>query len=239
MTRRLSLLSLFVVAITCAGVLAGCRSTDPGTDSENRGDRERASSEKAANDMKNDRKTAEKGASKKKDDSVAGDVEVDGTVVHRVNAGAPEELTFDGETWAADQVNWTDGNEWGASGGNTVYRGDLNIVDTMNDRLYRYERWGVPSYTFNVENGAYAVRLHFAENYHGVVKPGGRIFGVHIEGEPALEKFDVYRAASGRNKAVIRTIRDVKVEDGTLEIKFQWNVHQPFINGIEVIRTDG
>ncbi len=159
-------------------------------------------------------------------------------VLYRINAGADQDETLEnGETWLADQMNRVGEKKWGATGGNAVYRGEIAIAGTDRDPIYRYERWGVPSYSFDVPNGTYTVRLHFAENYHGVTKPGDRVFSVNVEGESVLKSLDIFREAGERQVAVTRTIRGVRVTDGELNVEFKWGERQPVINGMEVVRN--
>ncbi len=160
-------------------------------------------------------------------------------VLYRVNAGATESYeTEDGTTWKADKSRWKGEGNWGAEGGKAVNRGNIEIRNTNHDNIYRHERWGMPGYSFEVPNGTYKLRLHFAETYHGVESQGTRLFSVNVEGKRVIEDFDVFRAAGGRRQtAVVRTIENVDVSDGELNITFDFQSLTPLINGIEVIKS--
>lgn len=158
-------------------------------------------------------------------------------VLYRINAGASEAYeTEDGVTWTPDKLRWKGEEEWGAEGGKAVNRGGIEIRNTDRDPIYRHERWGMPGYSFKVPNGNYKLRLHFAETYHGVETPGARIFSVAVEGKKVLKDFDVFKeAGKSRRTAVVRTIKNVNVTDGELNIVFHYQSLTPIINGIQVI----
>jgi hypothetical protein len=65
-----------------------------------------------------------------------------------------------------------------------------------------------------VNNGTYAVTLHFAEMYF--TAPGQRIFDVTIEGQTVLHNFDIY-ATAGAQTALQRTFV-ATVNDGSVDI---------------------
>ena len=58
---------------------------------------------------------------------------------------------------------------------------------------------------------AYTLRLHFLESDD--VRPGDRVFDVHVQGQPALAAFDVVKAAGGRNRALVKEVSGVQVGD--------------------------
>jgi len=135
--------------------------------------------------------------------------------------------------------NYTDtgGNVWVSDrgcGGNTVDRGNIAIANTVEDKIYQTENWGSTGCSYSVVNGAYTVKLHFAETAGRVT--GGRIFNVNVEnGQGVLNNFDVYATAGGGNIALIQTFNNINVTDGQLNIVFTPNVDQPEINGIEIL----
>ncbi len=156
----------------------------------------------------------------------------------RVNA-ASEETYMDGEgrLWLADQILEED-RVWGAVGGLTVDRGDIEIYDTNAPGVYRTERYELEKYVFNVPPGAYKVRLHFAETFHGIAGPGERVYDVIINGVTALEQFDPFETASGLDTAIVKETTGVQAPDGIISIEFAdriQDVHGPMINGIEII----
>ncbi len=113
-----------------------------------------------------------------------------------------------GRVWRADE---------GFIGGNVVDRGAIAIDATIEDRLYQTERWGLSGYTAKVPNGKYTVRLHFAETYHDAA--GARLFSLKVE-DRTIANLDVFAEAGGKNKALIKTLEEVVVADGELNIDF-------------------
>lgn len=152
----------------------------------------------------------------------------------RVNCGAYEPFTDQhGRVWLADQELYS-GGQWGADDGMTVERTYLQIDGTDIPQIYQYERYSMGSYVFNVPNGKYTVRLHFAETYEGITEPGMRVFSVSIQGQTVLKDLDLYQRC-GPNKAFVQEYKAVEVKDGKLVIGFTPNIENPEINGIEII----
>lgn len=153
----------------------------------------------------------------------------------RVNCAASEPYTDKaGNVWLADQTMEAE-TEWGAVGGMTVDRGDLGMAGTDAPKVYETERYSMDAYKFNVPNGKYTVRLHFAETYDGITGDGQRLFSVTINEKTVLENFDPYKEAGGFQKPVVKTIEGVDVTEGELVIGFTMNVQNPEINGIEIL----
>jgi hypothetical protein len=153
----------------------------------------------------------------------------------RINCAATEPYTDKaGNVWLADQVMET-GRKWGAVDGLTVDRGDLGITGTDAPKIYETERYSMEGYKFTVPNGKYTVRLHFAETYDGITAEGERIFSVTVNGQTVLKDFDPFKEGGGYQKPVVKTIKDVDVTDGQLDIGFTVNIQNPEINGIEII----
>jgi hypothetical protein len=153
----------------------------------------------------------------------------------RINCGATEPYTDKaGNVWLADQSMET-GRKWGAEDGLTVDRGDLGIKGTDAPKIYETERYSMEGYKFTVPNGKYTVRLHFAETYDGITAEGERVFSVSINGQTVLEDFDPFKEAGGYQKPVVKTIKDVDVTNGQLDIGFTMNIQNPEINGIEIM----
>ena len=78
------------------------------------------------------------------------------------------------------------------------------------------------------------MRLHFAEPR--LNQPGQRIFDVLLQGTPALEDFDLFRATGGANRSVVHQF-EVDV-NGTLTVALHDSVASnaaPFILCLEVL----
>lgn len=117
--------------------------------------------------------------------------------------------------------------------GNTVNRGNIPIMNTVDDKIYQTERWGVTGYNITVPNAFYIVKLHFAETSVWVTQIGQRIFSIDVEGQQ-LNDLDII-AESGMQTALIKVF-NVIVTDGELNIIFIPKVQNTMINGIEILR---
>lgn len=155
--------------------------------------------------------------------------------VLRVNCGASKPYTDKtGNVWLADQEMAAD-KEWGALGGETINRGDLNIADTNSPRIYQTERYGLEGYRFKVQNGKYTVQLHFAETHPDITAQGKRVFSVILNNRGILEDFDPFKAIGGFQKPVVVMIDGVIVNKEEIVIDFMKKIQEPQINGIEII----
>ena len=81
---------------------------------------------------------------------------------------------------------------------------DTSAANAAPAAVYQTERYGRDfTYTFPVPaNGRYLVRLHFAEIFDDGA--GRRVENIQINGKPALTNFDIFVAAGGLNKAVVK-----------------------------------
>jgi hypothetical protein len=137
-----------------------------------------------------------------------------------INSGGPSYTDSTGQVWAADK---------NFSGGGT-YSTTAAIGGTPDPTLYKSERYGNFSYNVTVPNGTYAVTLYFAEIYW--TSAGKRVFNVTIEGQPALQSFDIW-AAAGANNATARTF-NTTVTNGVLTISFVTVVDNAKVSAIQI-----
>lgn len=137
-----------------------------------------------------------------------------------INAGGTDYTDRSGRLWRGESSF--------VNGGAAVNRGSIEIERTDDDTIYRTERWGKATYAVPLKPGRYDVRLHYAETYYSAP---GRHTGATVEGR-SLEPADIYQLAGGARKAITRTVRDVAVNDGTLNIALIGA--GPMLNGIEV-----
>jgi len=145
--------------------------------------------------------------------------------VIRIKAGAFEPVKdAEGNVWLADQ---------GFVGGDVVERPDLPIENTKSPNLYRSERYSMESFSWNLPNGKYVVKLHFAETYEGIGGPGERVFSFNVQGKE-FKDFDVWVKAGGFARAYVETV-PVEVTDGKLTITFTPNIENPQVCAIEII----
>ncbi|MEK7542611.1 MAG: malectin domain-containing carbohydrate-binding protein [Patescibacteria group bacterium] len=132
-----------------------------------------------------------------------------------------------------DSQNRVWGADRGFVAGNTVDRGPIAIANTLDDKIYQTERWGMSGYALTVPNGRYTVKLHFAETYTVITGAGQRVFNVTAEGI-SINRVDPFAETGGRNIALVKTVT-VDVVDGQLNIAFTPVLEAPEINGIEII----
>lgn len=146
----------------------------------------------------------------------------------RIDAGSDTNyVDSEGNVWLADQ---------GFADGEVITRDDdMSIANTKDPALYQTEHYDMTSFSQNVPNGKYTVKLHFAETYEGVTGPGERVFSFNVGGQNEFKDFDVWVKAGGPQHAYDVTVDNVNVTDGKLVITFTANVQSPEINGIEII----
>jgi hypothetical protein len=135
---------------------------------------------------------------------------------------------------------WTDahGNVWqpdsGFSEGAMVDRGKIAIANTDMPDLYMTERCCMEKFVWAVPNGRYTLKLHFAETFDEVKKPGDRLFGLDVSGQK-IKDFDIFKEAGGANRALVKSFQ-VEVKNGKVEIDFTKSENkEPEINGIEIL----
>jgi Malectin domain len=147
------------------------------------------------------------------------------------NVAALAQAAWEQDDWRGN----TAGRFW-FEGGNTAQFKDTDFAATDDDPLYQSVRWGMHALRMVVPNGTYRVTLHFCEPTYQ--EEGKRVFSVQIEGEDAFrEPLDVFERVEA-NKALVRTIRNVEVADGMLDIDFVEEVEHPCIAAVAVDGAD-
>ena len=158
-----------------------------------------------------------------------------GKLLYRVSAAAERDyVDGNGSVWKADQA-YSEAAKWGYLGGLTIRRTEIaSVPGTKAPDVYLTERYSMDGYRFDVPNGVYAVRLHFAETYDGITAAGERVFTVNIQGKEAVKDLDVMKEAGKFATPLVKEVTGIEVTDGKLLIEFVANVQNPEINGIEV-----
>jgi hypothetical protein len=152
--------------------------------------------------------------------------------VLRVNSGAREDYVDSARNvWQADPG--AHGGHWEVAWSRTVQRLPRDVKNTADDPIYLNERYTMDRYGFEVPQGLYKVRLHFAETFHA--QPGQRAFDVAINGKAALRDFDPATAAGGQPFTAIVRQFEVKAYRGSIVLDFQGD--EKMINGIEIIQV--
>jgi Malectin domain len=109
--------------------------------------------------------------------------------------------------------------------------------------LYTGERHGNFSYAIPVAPGSYTVKLHFLESFFSPLIPaagcrgaGCRVFDVTCNGLLLLQDFDVFQAAPGAFRPVIREFHGLHPNgQGKLLLSFSPKVNYAEVRAIEVI----
>ncbi len=135
----------------------------------------------------------------------------------------------------------TQGNFWEADGhysGGQTYSTDSAITGTDTPALYQTERWndaalGDLTYSFDVPDGVYNVRLHFAEIYAASFRAGARVFDVDINGTAVVQGLDVF-AESGADVALIKEYKATS-KNGAITIDFTNSIMNAKISAIEIL----
>jgi molybdopterin converting factor small subunit len=144
----------------------------------------------------------------------------------RLNAGGPAYTSGSGVSWIADAY---------FLGGSTTSTTNT-ISGTSDPALYQTQRVGTWRYNVPVPNGTYDVKLYFAETVYAA--SGKRVFGVDVvdtAGATAdITNLDIF-AQVGANAALVKTIPNVAITDGSVSLRGVASVDSPVINAVEVI----
>ena len=163
-----------------------------------------------------------------------------GPALYRVNCGAMlpagyRYRTADG-VWSPDR-EFKDGDDWGAVGGGGVQRvAPIRFAGSPTPGVYRYEHFGPQEYRFRVAEGACTLRLHFAETFESIFRPGQRVFDVTVGGKPVLSDFDPFAEGGNFAVPVVMEVTDQHSAGGWLTIGFVPKVQSTAICGIEVFQ---
>lgn len=142
-----------------------------------------------------------------------------------VNAGGGA-LKFDGIDFTADKFS---------RGGSANSTTDP-IAGTEQDALFQSERYGIYTYEIPVSEASYDLRLFFNELFHTTA--GARIFSMSVEGQPVFTDLDLF-AQAGHDTAYERTIKDVRVSDGSLTISLTAKTDNGTLAGFAIYSATG
>jgi predicted alpha-1,2-mannosidase len=130
----------------------------------------------------------------------------------------------------------------GSVNGDNRAKIDVSTEGAAPEAVYQSERYAKDfSYTYPVPAGKYSVKLHFAEIFDEGA--GMRVQNVYINGNQVLKDFDIFAAAGGTNKAIVKTISDVTPDaKGNIVIRVAAAPNSPDqnakINGIEIMTAE-
>ncbi len=141
----------------------------------------------------------------------------------------------------------SDGTRW--SGDNYFIGGRTSTIPVPRDGprippLYNAERHGNFTYSIPVTSGSYTVRLHFMESFFSPLTAGAychgagcRVFDVTCNGVSLLQDFDIYQAAGGAFRPIIREFHGLHPNgQGKLQLSFSPRVNYAEVRAIEVIQ---
>jgi len=119
---------------------------------------------------------------------------------------------------------------------------DASVAGAAPAGVYQTERYGRDfSYVYPVpKDGRYLVRLHFAEIFDNAA--GRRLENIQINGQPVLKDFDIFAAAGGLNKAVVKDFPGITPDDrGNIVIRIMTTPDSPDKNakicGLEILKA--
>jgi hypothetical protein len=109
--------------------------------------------------------------------------------------------------------------------------------------LFRSERYGNFSYSIPVPAGSYTLTLYFAETLFSPLAPslfcrgpGCRVFDVSCNGTALLRDFDIYQAAGGAFRPVVRRFSGLRPNgQGKLLVSFSSSTNYAEVRALEVI----
>lgn len=112
------------------------------------------------------------------------------------------------------------------------------VTNPAPEAVYQSQRNGLERnnpywFTGLTPNSNYKVRLHFAELTTAVVN--SKRFNVIINGDTVLHLFDIYAAAGGRYKAIVKEFPVTASATGSVYVKFDTYTGNSSCNGIEII----
>jgi len=156
--------------------------------------------------------------------------------VWRMNCGGPQAVTADAPPFLADQpyTTATHGGYEGGAANASKPGGDLGPLLDPHVAVHDTARLGWKSYRFEVANGSYLLRLHFAEIDQNVQGPTLRHFSAAVEGAPLLLDFDP--AATLGVRFAGELVVPVTVADGRLDLTLIPGGTPAILNAIEVWR---
>jgi hypothetical protein len=109
------------------------------------------------------------------------------------------------------------------------------VASPAPQQVYQTERYG-NNFSYLIPNltsgDQYTVTLDFAENYYNAA--GQRTFNVSINGASALNNFDIYATAGGKNKAIAESFTETADTNGDITIAFANITGGAKVDGIEI-----
>lgn len=113
------------------------------------------------------------------------------------------------------------------------------VTNPAPEAVYQSQRNGIERnnpYYFNglTPNASYTLRLHFAE-INPTAGWNSKRFHVIVNGDTVLKMFDIYAAAGGRYKAIVREFPVTASSTGKVAVKFDIYTGTSSVNGMEIV----
>ncbi len=135
------------------------------------------------------------------------------------------------EGFLPDQV-WQGRLAYGAVGGAAIAApAGTQISETASPGIFLSGREGLTFYQVRLAPGNYQVTLMLAETVWEAA--GRRVFDVWAEGQKVLEHVDPF-AQAGKNQALEKTIANLSVTDGMLDLYFKPEAGRTLLNGLMI-----
>lgn len=150
----------------------------------------------------------------------------------RIIAGysGPPETDSAGNVWESDRYFR---NGW------TAKQPLIYIARTSDPLIFRYGRSGDCDYDIPLKPGTYELHLYFNQASQALQAEdleNKAIFNLAVNGNLALEGFDIVSDAMGRNVADERVFRDITpASDGKLHLHISTVVGTPSLSAIEIV----
>jgi len=124
-------------------------------------------------------------------------------LVIRVACGANEPYTDkNGNLWLPDEVK-APGASLSQPDGMTIGRMEtFDVPNVAFPQIFQTKRYSMSAYEFNLPNGKYTVRLHFAETFADITGADQRVYSFTVQGQMPVKDFDLYKEAGGLYKAI-------------------------------------
>ena len=157
--------------------------------------------------------------------AISGDKTVqNNSSVWAINIGGPAYQGIDGINYQADNLQI-------AGKIKTINK----IKGSQDSFIYQSYRSGDLTIKQPFENGLYDISFKFAEPLDIAV--GARVFDVYAEGQLVIDALDVRLARDDKHvSALARSVTDIKITDGQLNINFKASAGEPILNALIVRR---
>ncbi|MFT4993216.1 MAG: beta-glucanase (GH16 family) [Paraglaciecola sp.] len=144
------------------------------------------------------------------------------SVIWAVNVGGDEYRGLDGVNYQADKLKMT------------AEKGHISkIYGSQDPTIFSTYRVGALHLEHPLDNGSYDITFKFAEPDD--IAMDARVFDVIAQGIPVLTDLSVRLARDGKHQsALVRSVTDVAVTNGKLDIRFEASAGQAILSAIIV-----